>query len=142
MANCKNCLSYEVCAKRKMYDNLRSKTGASTSSDLDCECFKDKSNFIELPCEVGDTVWYVNNPTDDFEGDYEGWTFLGCNEKYAFVGCGINGSFDVDDICDNAYEKFLEYSGEIYCVPLDKLYFSKEEAEQALEAGSVDDEEE
>ena len=99
-----------------------------------CEYFKDKSKLIELPCKVGNIVFCI----DEEDEDYTGYIFLGCNEKYAFVRGGINGSFDVDTICDYAYERFLEWEEGIYCVPLNALYFSKEEAEKALAERSTE----
>ena len=50
MADCKNCLHYEVCGYA-----LNSKTV------YECDYFANKSKVIELPCKVGDTVYY-NNP--------------------------------------------------------------------------------
>lgn len=121
---CKDCIKTDVCKHKANLD----KDPIIGMSVEKCEHFKDKSKFIELPCKVGDTVWYVNND----EEDCTGYIFLGCNEKYAFIKGGINGSFDVDDICNYAYEQFLEWEEKIYCVPLNKLFFSKEEAEKAL----------
>lgn len=44
---CKDCIHYEVC------DDTYSLEFCGTEI---CKEFKDKSNFIELPCKVGDTV--------------------------------------------------------------------------------------
>jgi hypothetical protein len=59
MATCKDCLHYEAC---KRFNEIRtnvideSKRGAENL----CELYADKSRFVELPCKVGDTVWYLN----------------------------------------------------------------------------------
>lgn len=47
MKSCKDCVYYDVCFKTQV-DEMGW-----------CDNYKDKSKFIELPCEVGDTVWYV-----------------------------------------------------------------------------------
>ena len=41
---CKDCVHYKPC----FYANIDN-----------CEYFKDKSKFIELPCKVGDKVWFI-----------------------------------------------------------------------------------
>lgn len=46
MTICKKCLHGVVC-------------GASDDSTLICNHFKDSSRYIELPCKVGDTVYYI-----------------------------------------------------------------------------------
>ena len=51
MATCKDCLHYDVC---KAIENELDMIPRSQ-----CGCFKDKSRFIELPCKVGDTVYYI-----------------------------------------------------------------------------------
>ena len=54
MASCKDCLHYEACKSqvpRTFWD-----------SELfyhDCKYFKDRSRFVELPCEVGDTIYEI-----------------------------------------------------------------------------------
>lgn len=45
--NCKVCIHYDVCYDSK-HEWERKK----------CEHFKDKSKLIELPCRVGDKVWW------------------------------------------------------------------------------------
>lgn len=49
MADCKNCLHYEVCGYA-----LNSKTV------YECNYFANKSKVIELPCKVGDVVYKVS----------------------------------------------------------------------------------
>lgn len=49
MTTCNDCLHYEVC---KAIENELDMIPPSQ-----CGCFKDKSRFIELPCDVGDTVY-------------------------------------------------------------------------------------
>ena len=47
---CKDCVHHEVCE----YDK------ALVEDTNLCEYFKPKSRFVELPCEVGQTVYYIN----------------------------------------------------------------------------------
>ena len=47
MAACKDCLHFVVCEE------------VPTKSADDCEFFKDRSRFVELPCKVGDTVYII-----------------------------------------------------------------------------------
>ena len=44
---CKDCVHYKPC----FYANIDN-----------CGMFKDKSKFIELPCKVGDKVWFIGTP--------------------------------------------------------------------------------
>lgn len=58
MATCKDCLHYEACKKfNKIRTNVinDSERGAENL----CEVYADKSRFTELPCKVGDTVYYL-----------------------------------------------------------------------------------
>lgn len=51
---CKDCLHYEVC------EFLEKETGIPNDiNDIDCQFFKDKSRFVELPCKIGDVVWAI-----------------------------------------------------------------------------------
>ncbi len=88
---------------------------------------KDKSKIVKIPYKIGSKVWVI----DSYDG-YTGYIFLGCNENYAFLGSGINGSFDVDDICQYGYEEFQYGSQSAYIVPLKDVFLTKESAEQAL----------
>lgn len=53
---CKDCVHYEVCAEQeamlgeKEIDKIK-------GVEKHCEYFKPKSRFVELPCEVGQTVY-------------------------------------------------------------------------------------
>ena len=48
MASCKECLCFDVCK----YNDGVNKWCKGT-----CPCFKDKSLYIKVPCNVGDTVY-------------------------------------------------------------------------------------
>ena len=51
----KDCVHYNVCAINGIdVDNTTFK------KELCCGDFKDKSRFIELPCKVGDSIFYIH----------------------------------------------------------------------------------
>lgn len=50
MASCKDCVHYDVCQNLEM-------NGISRIHPKQCNNFKDKSRFVELPCAVGDTLY-------------------------------------------------------------------------------------
>lgn len=120
---CKECLHFEACTY--VADFFEGQL--DENSDEVCNHFRDLTKMIELPCKMGDTVW-VCDPDDDVSG----YIFLGSNEDYAFLGSGINGSFNVDDICQYGFEQFKGYEKGVYVVPLDEVHLTKEEAEQVL----------
>lgn len=49
---CKDCVHYEVCESLE-------KNGISRIHPSQCEFFKDKAKFIDLPCKVGDKVFII-----------------------------------------------------------------------------------
>lgn len=52
---CKDCISYEAC---KFYNkNLPEEYDPI---EWQCDNFKDKSRYIELPCKIGDKVYYLS----------------------------------------------------------------------------------
>ena len=52
---CKECIHYDICLIRDELSDDESKV----VSVLECEHFKDRSRFVELPCKVGDTVYFI-----------------------------------------------------------------------------------
>ena len=57
MATCKDCLHYDVC--KALEDQV------PMIDARQCGCYKDKSRFIELPCKVGDVVYWLDTFVDD-----------------------------------------------------------------------------
>lgn len=51
--NCKDCLHFEVCASISKRQSL-----ATLYYAEECPCFKDNSEWVHLPCEVGDTIYF------------------------------------------------------------------------------------
>ena len=53
-----NCLHWDVCRLTPPeYATAKYYTFCNCAEK--CECFKDKSKYIELPCKVGDTVYWI-----------------------------------------------------------------------------------
>lgn len=50
---CKDCIHYDVCLKQQYIDFVNEDWSRK------CKDFLDKSKIIELPCKVGDTVYYL-----------------------------------------------------------------------------------
>ena len=102
---CKDCVHFESCK------NLYETHGEGLSGDsYVCDFFKDRSRFVELPCKVGDTIYRLKD---------------GKVTKEQVVEFGIS-SRGVVLYRTLGYE--LGYSGYFG----NSLFFSKEEAEQAL----------
>lgn len=53
-----NCLHWEVC-KLTPPEYATAKYYTFCNCAEKCECFKDKSKYIELPCKVGDMVYWI-----------------------------------------------------------------------------------
>ena len=101
MATCKDC---HDCAFDLMCTYMGDWVGIRTP----CPAFKDKSRFVELPCKVGDTIYWnlLGKPVED---EIVSITIYK-NVIRVFLKEGI--SFDIEDI------------GRM-------LFLSREEAEQA-----------
>lgn len=52
---CKNCLHYQMCVY---------------SGDKSCPCFTARSEWVHLPCKVGDKVYIVKSRTSDNKNLY------------------------------------------------------------------------
>ena len=50
---CENCIHNEVCFTVEVYGEL--------NEDEKCDCYKDKSLCVEIPCKVGDKVYIIEN---------------------------------------------------------------------------------
>ena len=114
MAMCKDCVHVEVC--REYVEGLAAARGVRLSvKELDsvlecddCKHFKDRSRFVELPCKVGDTVYYFNSAGEIYSQKVSGFIVN-------FVGILV----DSDVIFDS------HLMG-------DRFFSTREEAEQAL----------
>ena len=55
--DCKNCIHYSLCNYEEIchydIDNIK--------NAKDCSFFKDRSQFVELPCKIGGTIYHIEN---------------------------------------------------------------------------------
>lgn len=106
---CKNCIKADVCEIAKEFE----KEPVDGMYIEGCEYFKDRARFVELPCNVGDTVYYIT----------------GLSRKYV-------KSAIVNEIVINSKgisELFVSNDTVNFENPFDVFYLTREEAEKALE---------
>lgn len=131
MATCKNCVHVEVCAGYS--EVLFAAQGVDISPDMfeqlecdDCEHFKDRSRFVELPCKVGD-ILYHPVPLRNVISEYKIKSFQ------IYPNCvWVNWNI-VDEIAT------INLTG-IYANEIgETVFLSREEAEQALKEREEND---
>ena len=69
---CRDCVHYEVCGKGvdgAMDCDQMTFESRCPRVEFDCTDYKPKSRFVELPCEVGQTVWIIDEVEDDPYGE-------------------------------------------------------------------------
>ena len=54
MATCKDCVHVKICQKTRIMDPTHNYA-------IECNDFKDRSRFVELPCKHGDTLFRIIN---------------------------------------------------------------------------------
>lgn len=113
---CTDCLHYELC--QALEDNHQ----ANKIKPIQCGLFKERSKFVEMPCEIGSEVFVSPDNGENFH-------------KANLYGCDKKGVFLVF-VNDN---KLKESEKHIVKNPMKKVFYdwfskvySKEEAEQAL----------
>ena len=113
---CKDCFHYEAC--KDMYEQIFINKFCDENH---CKFFKDKDKVIELPCKVGDTVWfikscftYAKSPMSGMVCMFKSFSKVG-TITYGVImdGSNINRSFTTYDIGKT-------------------VFLSREEAEKAL----------
>lgn len=122
MASCKDCVHYDVCQNLEM-------NGISRIHPKQCSNFKDKSRFVELPCKVGDKVYFIK-----FMWNY-------AKQPIPAMVCGIktfsnSGTFTFTSLTDesNVPRSFINQD-------IGKTVFlTREEAEKALRESKSDSE--
>lgn len=63
MASCKDCVHVEVCCEKYLHVVVGMNITPRFKYERieqECEHFKDRSRFVELPCKVGDKVYLDN----------------------------------------------------------------------------------
>ena len=139
---CKDCIHVEVC--REYVTGLAIARGVELNeTELeqvlvcdDCEHCADRSRFVELPCKVGDTVWFILTDLDDIDLKDYTVTAERCaiNNGDIVTEIGTSG-FWYQAIYDDGRTKTFNPSNDDFCEwdELGKTVFlTREEAEQAL----------
>ena len=109
---CKNCIKEDVC---KIAEDFYKKPVYRMYIE-DCDYFKDSNKFVELPCKVGDKVYYFFS--DSNYKKYEVCKIVGFQiDKY-------RKAFKIE-LCWDKCLVDTEFLGE-------KIFLTREEAEQAL----------
>ena len=112
---CKECIHYEMCGKGVDGSMDRDQLFFESRCprvEFDCPNYKPKSRFVEVPCEVGQTVWVIE-PYEVWDGSE--WSKILTEEKITKM-CLI-GSYQT--------RISIEDFGE-------RVFLSREEAEKAL----------
>lgn len=68
--NCKECLHNPIC---QMWRDQECQD-ASSFQLSGCVHFKDQSRFVELPCKIGDDIWWIDNESNSVECEKNGVT--------------------------------------------------------------------
>ena len=109
MPTCKDCFCYEPC--KAMTYAWRKIEGTHYPLIAEkCEFFKERSKFIELPCKVGDVVYFIK------KGKIIKDSVRDINYFSSWKG------FEFNTMVDKWYEEDIGH----------KIYFTREEVEQAL----------
>lgn len=125
MSKCENCIHYEICdcyytatdIGEYAYQNI----DLEEIDDVEkiCDCFKDKSLCVELPCKVGDTV-YISDFAEVMEA-------FASNIKmfYNYLTKEIENVVDLRIIGNFSIHKNFKDFGKT-------VFLTKEEAEQKI----------
>lgn len=106
---CKDCYHFDVC--NTILKNALSCDDNDCSQE--CQLFKDKSKIIELPCKVGDTVYFIKSA----------FTYL--KEPKAEI---------VKTIITAEYDTIYKTQNRAFNIAVigETVFLTREEAEQAL----------
>lgn len=58
--NCRDCIHFEVCKEWSRYNNEN-----INLTITNCQHFKSKAKFLQLPCKVGDEIYDVSFDSDN-----------------------------------------------------------------------------
>ena len=116
MASCKECIHFDRCKGLYKFDRLQKAVSKG------CSYFKDRFRFVELPCRVGDKVYFNN-------------VHLRYARVIAIYIDASGGMFDLDITTNIAtatgYEHFINKDYTFEDIGR-RLFLTREEAEQAL----------
>ena len=106
MAKRENCYHARACL-----NSLSENKGLNNTESFVCEHYKDKSLIVELPCRVGDDLYWISDENE-----------VKC-QRNAIVGIVVK---------DSGFE-VLDTDGNIDKIGTRYTYLTREEAERALE---------
>lgn len=120
MSSCKDCVHYEACKDEVEFHRAEPNDLEVDGIEAHCEHFKPKSRFVELPCEVGSTVYKITrNKVKECEVVFVG---ISADEKCSYFNF-------VEKYADGTFYK--SYSM-VFDVIGKTVFLSREEAEKAL----------
>lgn len=71
---CKDCIHYEACHDMYYEEHAtRHFDPEKHNAEKECGYFKDCSRFVELPCKLGDTVYYFNSAGEIYSQKVSGF---------------------------------------------------------------------
>lgn len=120
MATCKDCIHNEACGATANFFGGKEagrdfrKYAERQNIELDCLDFKDKTRFVELPCKVGDTVYYITGIRNSLIKPAKIKEIIlddnGIKDLYVEGnGCNFENSFDIFYLArEEAEEKLKE----------------------------------
>ena len=126
MSGCKDCVHYGMCLET--FRNAKEQGDYSNiteeeyfSSWFDCDFFLPQSRFIELPCEVGQTVWFV--PQDEiFKATVIGIEYNRYSNPQEWIRLEYISHYGVQS----------EYKSRVDLMLGKTVFLSREEAKKAL----------
>lgn len=122
MVECKNCLHNGVCTLWRTAEMQDARSYTVGENGGECREFLDKSRLVEVPCNLGDTVWVTNRTKKSvFENKVHGIYIAGTGKCVNTIRVEYTNRLG-----EKSYRKFTwAQFGKI-------LFFTKEEAEAAL----------
>lgn len=119
--NCRDCLHFKACYEMATANNADE---FNTMFAEKCEDFSDRSEWVHLPCKVGDTVYYFDGAY--YLKDKSRWEIKPIKVTEISTKIGRSGKLYPLSIIANGTRYSLTSIGE-------KLFLTREEAVKALE---------
>lgn len=89
--------------------------------------------LVKLPFKPGDVVWAVKNDVYEDEPNVEGYTFMAECRGYAILTIEYAHCVDFkQQMAEMAEDAIYENFAEMIIVPMENIFHTREEAEQAL----------
>lgn len=115
---CKKCYHCDVCSEKDGTTNFYGKEFACNDVEKRCQYFKDKSRIVELPCKIGDKVYYLSIKR-----------YIPLTHKMAEAEV-LDYNINRYGICGVKIRPLN--SDYIFEMSIDKIFLTKEEAEEKL----------